>query len=46
MNLDEQQLSPNRASSKNQTRVAEIKRDFLGGSKTERVKELHADDCR
>jgi hypothetical protein len=32
--------------SKNQFRVEEIKRDFLGGAKQERVQVLRPDDCR
>ena len=32
--------------SKNQKRVAEIKRDFLAGLKSERVQNLGEDDCR
>ena len=32
--------------SKNQARVAEIKRDFLAGHKAERVQHLAEDDCR
>jgi hypothetical protein len=31
---------------KNQTRIAEIKRDFLAGQKADRVKYLQKDDCR
>ena len=31
---------------KNQTRVAEIKADFLAGQKSDRVKYLQKDDCR
>jgi hypothetical protein len=31
---------------KNQKRVEEIKRDFLGGQKSERVTSLQKDDCR
>ena len=31
---------------KNQTRVGEIKRDFLSGQKSDRVKVLSKDDCR
>ena len=31
---------------KNQKRVEEIKRDFLAGQKSDRVKSLQKDDCR